>query len=77
MRLEGAGQVAAVDGFVPRRLRAEGGGCNGHGRAISHYTTIQLDAVGSLALDADLAIAAIGCTRDRCIQLELYTRGTV
>ena len=43
-------------------------GAVGHGRTISHHTTISLDhAIGALALDAALAVAAIR----QCIQLEL------
>ena len=57
------GQGGAVDGSVTRHLR----GGVGHGRTISHHATISLDAIGGLALDAALAIAAIG----QCIQLEL------
>ena len=44
------------------------------GRAISHHTTIQLDAVGCLALDEALAVL-LSAVRNQCTQLELYTRG--
>ena len=50
-----------------RVIFARGGGGFGHGRAISHYTTIQLlDAVDGLAFDAALVVAAISCMRDQC-----------
>tara|TARA_B110000046_G_C12718578_1_gene283595 strand:- start:291 stop:560 length:270 start_codon:yes stop_codon:yes gene_type:complete len=43
-----------------------------HGRAISHHTTIQLDAVGGLVLDADLAVELLSGASETSI-LRSYT----